>query len=161
MNLLAAAPTWLAWCLAALLVAAAIEDAVRMRISNVLCLAVLGAGIVVIILAGPEISLWQNALVFAAILAGGTLLFGHGKMGGGDVKLLAALILWCNFDAALIMVLGVSISGGVLALLILGIRTFAPVGASARVIVLKPGGGIPYGVAIAAGGLLTLALLRG
>ena len=161
MNLFATAPLWLAWLLAALLVAAAAEDAVRLKISNILCLGVLAAAIIAIIVQRPQISLWQNALVFVAILAAGTLLFARGKMGGGDVKLLAALGLWCNFEAALIMVSGVFISGGVLALLVLGARTLAPTGASARVIVLKPGGGIPYGVAIAAGGLLTLALLRG
>ena len=160
MNLLAAAPTWLAWCLAALLVAAAIEDAVRMRISNVLCLAVFVGAIVAMIAGGLEVTLWQNALVFTALLGAGTVLFGMGKMGGGDVKLFAALGLWCSLDAALIMVCGVLISGGVLALLVLAVRTFAPAAAAARVVVLKPGGGIPYGVAIAAGGLLTLALLR-
>ena len=160
MNLFATAPLWLAWLLAALLVAAAAEDAVRLRISNILCLGVFAAAIVAIIVQGPEISLWQNALVFAAILAAGTLLFGRGKIGGGDVKLLAALGLWCNLDAALIMMSGVFISGGVLALLVLAARTFAPAGASARVVVLKPGGGIPYGVAIAAGALLTLVFYR-
>ncbi len=160
MNLLALAPLWLASCLASLLVAAAAEDAARLKISNFLCIGVLAGAIVAMAVAGFEPSLWQNGLVFAALLAGGTLLFARGKMGGGDVKLMATLGLWCDFDAAVTMVAGVFISGGVLALLVLGIRRFAPVGASARAVVLKPGGGIPYGVAIAAGGLIALALLR-
>ena len=158
MNLLASAPVWLIWFLIILLIVAAAEDAVRLKISNVLCLGVLAAAVVAMALAGLETSLWQNALVFAVLLAAGTLLFGLGKVGGGDVKLLAAVGLWCDLGAALTMVPSVLISGGVLALLILAVRTFAPAAASARIVVLKPGGGIPYGVAIAAGALLTLAI---
>lgn len=161
MNLFASAPIWLAWALAALLVAAAAEDAVRLRISNILCLGVFAGALVAIGAGGLETSLWQNALVFAALLGAGTLVFGKGWMGGGDVKLMAALGLWCNFSAALSLLTSVLLSGGVLALLILGARTFAPAGAAGRVVVLKPGGGIPYGVAIAAGGFIVLALNRG
>ena len=160
MNLLATAPTWLAACLAALLVAAAIEDAVRMRISNILCLDVFVAAIVAIIVGGLDVALWQNLLVFAALLGAGTLLFGIGKMGGGDVKLLAAVGLWCSLKAALTLLPAVFITGGLLALLILAARTIAPKGSGARVIVLKPRSGIPYGIAIAAGALLTLAVYR-
>ena len=161
MNLFASAPLWLAWFLAALLVAAAIEDAVRMKISNLLSLGVFVAAIVAIALAGLETALWQNAVVFAVLLVGGTLLFGTGKMGGGDVKLMAAVGLWCSLTAALTLVPSVFIAGGVLALAIIGARVIAPKGAGARVIVLKPGSGIPYGIAIAAGALITLALSRG
>jgi len=160
MNLLATAPTWLAWCLAALLVAAAIEDSVRMRISNILCFGVLAGAIVAMIVGGFELALWQNALLFAALLGAGTLLFGLGKMGGGDVKLLAAVGLWCSLQTALTLLPAVFITGGLLALIILAARTIAPEGSGARVIVLKPGSGIPYGIAIAAGALITLALSR-
>jgi prepilin peptidase CpaA len=160
MNLLATAPTWLAWCLAALLVAAAIEDAVRMRISNVLCLAVFAAAIVAMFIGGLEIALWQNALVFAALLGAGTLLFGMGKMGGGDVKLLAAVGLWCSLKTALTLLPAVFITGGLLALIVVAARTIAPKGAGGRIIVLKPGSGIPYGIAIAVGALVTMAIYR-
>ena len=161
MNLLATAPIWLAWCLAALLVAAAIEDAVRMRISNVLCLAAFVGAIVAMIVGGLEIVLWQNLLVFAALLGAGTVLFGIGKMGGGDVKLFAAVGLWCSLKTALTLLPAVFITGGLLALVILAARTVAPARSGARVLVLKPGSGIPYGIAIAAGSLITLALSRG
>src|SRR5215212_178927 len=102
MNLFESAPSWLAWLLAALLVAAAAEDAVRLRISNMTCLAVLAAALVGMAVSGFEISVWQNVLVFAALLAGGTFLFGRGMFGGGDVKLMAALGLWCDLHAAAI-----------------------------------------------------------
>lgn len=161
MNLFESAPTWLAWALAALLVAAALEDAVRLRISNMVCLGVLAGALIAMAVAGLDTSLWQNGLVFAALLGGGTLLFAKGMVGGGDVKLLAAVGLWCDLTTAFFMLTSVFISGGVLALLILGARTFAPAGAAARVAVLKPHAGIPYGIAIAAGALITLVMQRG
>lgn len=161
MNLFESAPAWLAVVLAALLVAAAVEDAVRLRISNLLCAGVLAAALIAMAMAGLEATLWQNALVFAALLGVGTLFFGRGWMGGGDVKLLAALGLWCNLPTAVFLLTSVFLSGGVLALLILGARTFAPAGAAARIDVLKPRAGIPYGIAIAAGAVLTLWMQRG
>jgi prepilin peptidase CpaA len=161
MNLFASAPAWLAWVLAALLVAAALEDAIRLRISNLICVGVLAGALIAMAVAGPDIALWQNGLVFAALLGGGTLLFAKGVVGGGDVKLLAAVGLWCNLTTAFFMLTSVFLSGGVLALLILGARTFAPAGAAARVVVLRPRAGIPYGIAIAAGALLTLVLQQG
>ena len=161
MNLFELAPSWLAWVLAALLLAAAGEDAVRLKISNLLCLSVLLAAIAAMVISGFEADVWQNLLVFAALLAGGTFLFGRGLFGGGDVKLLAALGLWCNLGAAVAMLSGVFISGGILAIVVLAVRTFAPAAAAERIVILKPKGGIPYGVAIAAGGLLSLALYRG
>ena len=160
MNLLATAPTWLAWILAALLVAAAIEDAVRMRIANILCLAVFLAAIVAMIVSGLEVALWQNLLVFAALLGAGTVLFGMDKMGGGDVKLFASIGLWCNLKTALTLLPAVLITGGLLALIILAARMIAPKGAGTHVIVLKPGSGIPYGIAIAAGTLIVASVLR-
>lgn len=160
-NLFDSAPIWLAWALAALLIAAALEDAIRLRISNIFCLAVLVGSIIAMAMAGPEIALWQNALVFAALLGGGTILFAKGMVGGGDVKLLAAVGMWCNLTTAFLMLATVFLSGGVLAILILGARTFAPAGAAARIVVLRPRAGIPYGIAIATGALLTLLLQRG
>ena len=160
MNLFESAPVWLSWILVALLTAAALEDAVRLRISNTLCAGVLVGALVAMAVAGVETSLWQNAIVFVAVLTGGTLLFARGMFGGGDVKLLAAVSLWCNFSTAFLLLTSVFLSGGILALVILAARTFAPAGAVANVAVLKPRAGIPYGIAIAAGALLTLVLQR-
>lgn len=161
MNLFESAPEWLAWLLAALLVAAAAEDAVRLKISNILCLGVFAGALAAMAASGPDISLWQNALVFVVLLAGGTLLFARGKMGGGDVKLVASLGLWCDLTSALNLLLGVFLCGGLLAILIICGRMLAPAAAAGRVAVLRPGSGIPYGVAIAAGGLIALAVHRG
>lgn len=162
MRLAAEAPLWLALIFALLLAAAAVEDAARLRISNMICILILGAAFVAIAVAGPKPELWQNIVVFGGLLGIGTLLFATGKFGGGDVKLLAASGLWFDLRSGLIMLSSVLIAGGVLALVILALRLFNwSDGAIARVRLLKPKGGIPYGVAIAAGVLMATGMLRG
>jgi prepilin peptidase CpaA len=160
-KLAADAPQWLALTFAILLFAAAVEDAVRLRISNLTVLLVLVGAVVSAVLAGPDLSLWQNLVVFAGLLAIGTPLFADGKLGGGDVKLLAATGLWFDLGGAGRMLLCVALAGGVLALLILAVRAVKwGEGARRRILLLRPRGGIPYGVAIAAGALIAMALQR-
>jgi prepilin peptidase CpaA len=153
MNLVQTAPTWLLVVLGLLLLAAAVEDAIRLRISNVTCAGVVVAALIAVGYAGFAMALYQNLVVFAAMLAVGTLLFGAGHMGGGDVKLLAALGLWVNFLGAVWLLAIVFIAGGILALFALASR---PV----RRKVSKGnfrGSQIPYGVAIAAGAAFVFA----
>ena len=162
MNLVAEAPQWLALVLVALLAAAALEDSIRLRISNLTCLAILIAAIAAMALGGPESALWENGLVFAGLLLVGTPLFAAGKMGGGDVKLLAVTGLWFDLDGALLLLILVLIAGGILALAIILLRLFGwSEDTRKRVEVLRRGGGIPYGVAIACGAILALSLARG
>ena len=161
MNLIVLSPVWLAWIYAALLTAAAIEDAVRLRISNLLVLAVIVGAIVAMFLAGLTVALWQNFAVFAGLLVIGTPLFAAGKMGGGDVKLLAATGLWYDLRGAMMMIASVLIAGGVLALLIILARLLGWSEATReRYQLLKRGGGIPYGVAISAGALIAASVMR-
>ena len=161
MNLVVEAPQWLALTLALLLVAGAVEDSARLRISNVTCALILIAGLAAMAVVGFEWALWQNAVVFVVLMALGTLLFASGKFGGGDVKLLATTSLWFDMRGGLLMLTMVLLAGGLLALLILAVRMFGwSERAIDRVRLLKPGSGIPYGVAIATGALLTMAMLR-
>lgn len=161
MNLTLLAPQWLALFLTLLLMAAAVQDAISLRISNVTVLLVLVAGIVAAVVVGPELRLWQNLLVFAGLLAVGTPIFAAGKLGGGDVKLLAAAGLWFDLWGAFWMLVDVAIAGGVLALLILFLRAFGwSQKIRDRVVLLRPKGGIPYGIAIAAGALIAMTLQR-
>ncbi|MEO6255478.1 MAG: prepilin peptidase [Sphingomicrobium sp.] len=160
MTLATDAPQWLAWLLAITLLIAAAEDAVRLRISNYTVIAVLALAIVAIVLAGFSTSLWENAVVFAAVLAVGTFLFAREILGGGDVKLLAAVCLWFNLSGSLALLTSVAIAGGVLAVLILSARMFVGNTASNRIAILNKNSGIPYGIAIAAGALVTMALAR-
>lgn len=162
MKLAAEAPLWLALIFALLLVAGAAEDAARLRISNLTCALILAAALAAMAVGGPEFRLWQNFVVFGGLLAAGVPLFASGKFGGGDVKLFAVTGLWFDLQGGLLMLASVLLAGGVLALLILALRTFVDWGESARsrVPMLSTGAGVPYGVAIAAGALIATAMLR-
>ena len=156
MNLFVSSPEWILWLLVALLAAATIQDAVQLKISNYICGAVLILAVVAMVMAGFRLSLWQNLVVFAVILTVGTLLFDRGFLGGGDVKLFAAVGLWANFQTALWLVVSIAIAGGLLALIMIFLRSFVPNGFARRVKTLQPKAGIPYGIAITAGTLLML-----
>jgi prepilin peptidase CpaA len=156
MNLVLTAPGWLLALLVLALAAAAAEDAWRLRISNVTCLAVvilalIGAGV-----EGISASMWQNVAVFAVLLAVGTFAFSFGVLGGGDVKLLAALGLWTNFQGAVWLLAAVFVAGGVLALLFVAGRMILKIGRARK----RHERRIPYGLAIAAGALISFAAGR-
>lgn len=161
MNFIPLVPSWLAWAFGALLVAAAIQDAMQLKISNVTCGLVLLGGIVAALVIGLDVDMWQNLAVFAGLLAIGTPLFAAGKLGGGDVKLFATAGLWFGFDGAWRMAITVLLMGGLLAIIIVTLRHFSwSARARERAIILRPRAGIPYAVAIAAGGLLTIVVQR-
>jgi prepilin peptidase CpaA len=158
MNLAVSSPQWLVWIVGALLAAAAIEDAARLRISNLICVGVLVLGLVAMAMVPSARGLWQNFAVFTAVLVAGTFLFSAGKLGGGDVKLLATLSLWFSFDGALMLLSSVFLAGGLVAMAYLARRFLLTTP--------RPGGAlptstrIPYGIAIALGGTIALALAR-
>lgn len=153
MNLISLAPLWLVVLFCCLLAAAAIEDALRFRISNILPLAVVAGAVGAAAIHGPSWSLWQNAVVFVAILAIGTIAFASKLLGGGDVKLFAAVGLWLEFKSALAFVSLVFLAGGVVALAYLAARLFRGAGDGR-----KGGTRIPYGIAIALGALALILL---
>jgi prepilin peptidase CpaA len=153
MNLISNSPTWLVLLLCAAMLAAAVEDFIRRRISNYTCLAVLVTALIAMGLNGFPLALWQNVVVFGVLLALGAPLFAAGKMGGGDVKLLACLGLWVNNAAGVWLLATSLLAGGVLALIYIGVRVArgAPLGRKYQ------SRGIPYGIAIAAGASLIFA----
>ena len=130
-----------------------------MRISNAFPLLVIAGAVVAATLVGTTLAVWQNLLLFAALLAVGTLLFGSGMLGRGDVKLLAACGLWFNLSSGWKMLVVVAIPGGLIAILLISIRP-AIGKPTASWIVLRPRGGIPYSIAIALGTATLAALLR-
>lgn len=141
--------TALAVLLGVLLVWAGIEDVRRREIANWKNAA--------IALLAP-IWWWSNGLtpwpdmatqlllgliVFAVFCA----MFIAGWMGGGDVKMIAALALWLPAGTLLQMLAAMSLLGGAVTLLLLVERAWRRRPAAIEV---------PYGVAIAAAGLLSL-----
>jgi prepilin peptidase CpaA len=128
------------------MLAAAIEDGIRLRISNVTSLLVFAGAFVSAVVAGPTWGLWQNVVVFAAVLIVGTFAFSGGLLGGGDVKLFAAAGLWFDFGSALWFVAFVFLAGGLLAIVYIAGRAVRRAAGGDR-----KGSGVPYGIAIAVG----------
>lgn len=100
----------------------------------------------------------QAGLAAFAVLAAGFALFAMRVAGGGDVKLVAAVALWAGPTFTLPFLVVTTIAGGVLALVTgthlrflrpLPALALAPDEASA----LKLRTSVPYGIAIALGGL--------
>jgi prepilin peptidase CpaA len=139
---------WLLAILFAAMAAAAVEDFLRLRISNITCAAVLVAALIAMGLEGFPLVLWQNALVFVFLLICGTLLFMAGKIGGGDVKLFAVLGLWVDLATGVWLLATSLIAGGVLALIYIAVR---------QVRGGRKSKGIPYGLALVAGASLIFA----
>lgn len=83
------------------------------------------------------------AIVFAAMIG----VFAMGWMGGGDVKLIAALALWLPVSRFLDMIMIMSIAGGVVTLLLMIERKMRRTPDAIEV---------PYGVAIAVATLLVM-----
>ncbi len=95
----------------------------------------------------PGVAIQLGVAVGAfAILAG---LFALRVMGGGDVKLLTALALWIPFQEYMQLLLIMAVAGGVLTVLLV----FWHVARRQRDRIA-----VPYGVAIAFGGLWVLAI---
>ena len=94
------------------------------------------------------LSLWPDVALQLGIAAGmvglSAFAFAIGAMGGGDVKLIGALALWLPWQAMLLVLVIMSIAGGALTLAMLIRHRLAK-----RETPLE----IPYGVAIAFGGL--------
>jgi prepilin peptidase CpaA len=155
MNLFAVAPLWLVVVLGVALMAGAVEDAVRLRISNATPIAVMVAAAVSMAGTGPSMLLWQNFALFALVLVLGTLAFSAGLLGGGDVKLLAAVSLWADLRTGLLLIGAILLGGGVVALC----YVFAGI-LRGRGMKSSRQRRIPYGLAIAAGALLVVGLAR-
>jgi prepilin peptidase CpaA len=145
--------------LAALGAAAARDIALR-RIPNRIAATVALAGLArQAAIGAPAIALG----VAACVLVAATLLWLRGLLGGGDVKLLAAVSLLVPAAAVPALLLAVALAGGVLAGLHLVLRTRVgapslarPAGALRRVLRceawrIRRRAPLPYGVAIAAG----------
>ena len=149
-----------------LMIAAAVTDLRSLRIPNRLCLAVIVL-FPVFALSGNVVGPWWAALaVGVAVFLAGTVPFALGHMGGGDVKLLAVAALWAG-PAHVFELLAVSaIAGGLLALAFLTQLRFGIATALSGAGLKTEGqavanGQLPYGVAIATGGLAIAARLAG
>jgi prepilin peptidase CpaA len=135
-------------------------------------------------LAGDAAAVVMTLLAAAAVLAVGFALFWRGIIGGGDAKLITGATLLVGYHDLFAFLFLMSLCGGVLALAVLGqhrIRPWLQALALSIAARQKPGGwvmrhsrlsaegaadtgrparqlSVPYGVAIAAAGIITLGL---
>ena len=143
------------------LAAAAAVDVWRRQVPNTAVLAVALSGIGAFAMTGNWELLWQPLLVAIAIIAVGVPLFARQWAGGGDIKLLAACALWFDLSSGWKLLVAIAIAGGIETLTVLGLRRLPwSEGARKRALLLRRGGDIPYGVAIALGVALMAYWLR-
>jgi prepilin peptidase CpaA len=138
---------------------AAANDLFTMKIPNRISIALVGGFVAVALLTRMPLETFGIHLACAfGVLALTFTLFAFGLLGGGDAKLMAAGALWMGGEHIIEFVLLVTIFGGVLCLAILGYRRVVP----ANTLPLPEwaerlhtaGGPVPYGIAIAAAGLM-------
>lgn len=172
-------------CLAgflAMLGLAAFKDVRERRIPNRLT-----AGLAMLypiyVLVSPVPVAWPAALgLAAAVFLIGLALFARELIGGGDVKLIAAVSLWAGPDHFVWFLLLTTLTGGALSLICLWCRRWSgSIGAHLAALGLATTGGpgavlsqapqsattaspdqaitLPYGVAIAAGGIAVVIQL--
>ena len=101
-----------------------------------------------------------HALATLIALLAGFVLFALGYIGGGDAKLFAGVAAWLGLHDLMTYVLVASLFGGALTLVLLSVRRFPlPATLAGRAWIVRlhePRAGIPYGVALAAGGIAVL-----
>ncbi len=144
----------------ALMAFAAASDLLTMTISNRVSL-LLTAGFMVLAIAGG-MGLHDMLLHAAAgmlVLAVAFACFAMGWVGGGDAKVAAAAALWFGFAHLMGYLVYASLFGGALTLLLLQFRQWPlPYPLAGQPWLLKlhaKESGIPYGIALAIGALMT------
>lgn len=146
------------------LVFAGLSDLFSLRIPNWLTGALalsfpVAALIAGIGLSGHNVDWLSHIEAGAAVFAGGAMLFACRILGGGDVKLLAAMALWCGLHLLVPLIFLTALIGGAFGLIVLGLRR--PLVQTTILAVLRrlpdflhektP---IPYGIPIAIAGVM-------
>lgn len=144
---------------ATLLCAAAANDIRSYRISNSLSLAIMILYLPFVLASGGGVDFWGGLTVGGLVLVVGFVLFSLGFMGGGDTKLLAVTAMWAGPAHIFDFLIVTGLVGGVMGLLMLsrirfGCAMFFERIGFARLSMVCLGTVLPYGIAIAAGGLV-------
>jgi prepilin peptidase CpaA len=138
---------------------AASSDLFTMTIANRVSLILIGGfGLLAIMTGMSATDALLHAGAGASVLVAAFALFSFGWIGGGDAKLAAATALWFGFNHLFDYLIYSSILGGALTLLLIQFRMFPlPHMLTGRDWIERlhrRGGGIPYGIALAAAALL-------
>ena len=135
----------------ALFVAAAYGDVRTLRIPNALVAAVAVLGVVRLIMIGDLSTALYTACASVVVLVLVFLLFWRGLVGGGDAKLITAATLLVGYHDLFHFLVLMSICGVLVTLAVLVTHR-----SSAKQPQPKARLAVPYGVAIAGGGIVTL-----
>lgn len=136
-------------------------DARELRIPNWVSLALLAGFIPMALLAGIGLEnlAWHLAGAVLVLIVG-FVLFAFNLFGGGDAKLMAAAALWVGWPQLAYFVFAVVLVGGVLSILVVllrkGLGLWPDWLVKRAAGLFTPNEAIPYGIAIAAGALLTV-----
>ncbi|WP_181407977.1 A24 family peptidase [Pararhizobium mangrovi] len=139
-----------------------LSDLASMRIPNRVSVVLVATFVLLAPVSGISLALYgTHLLAGVAVFAVGFALFAANVIGGGDAKMIAATAVWFGLSGDLAdFLVSTAIAGGVLALCILALRAAA--GRLAGVGIPLPAhfhdarAGLPYGVAIAFAGLVTI-----
>jgi prepilin peptidase CpaA len=145
-------------CFPAALAMAAAMDLFTMTIPNRISLALIVTFAIAAPLSGLGLAAIGSHLAAGLLmLVIGFFMFARGWLGGGDAKLLAAASLWIGLDWLLPYLLYVTVAGGLLVIGLLLYRALSLPGFLYQqgwaVRLHQKTCGIPYGIALAAGGL--------
>jgi len=132
---------------AALALAGAWIDIARRTIPNLLSLTLIVIGLTWAAIAGDLAGFLDQGGHFLAALAIGMAMFAIRAWGGGDAKFYPAIAAWIPLDHAIMLAVAIALAGGILVGIYALLRRFSQTRAEGTLM-------LPYGVAIAAGGLV-------
>ncbi|MGA2895790.1 MAG: prepilin peptidase [Xanthobacteraceae bacterium] len=138
---------------------AASSDLLTMTIANRVTLVLIAGFVLLAALTGINGSdLLSHAGAAGAVLVVSFICFARGWIGGGDAKLAAATALWLGFSHLFDYLVYASLLGGALTLLIVQFRHLPLpqflAGRDWAERLHRQGGGVPYGIALAAAALV-------
>lgn len=142
---------------AALFIAAAINDACSYRIPNYISLSLLALFPFFIATAPTPVAWKESALVFVLVSAVGFALFLGRMAGAGDIKLLSVASLWAGSGFLSVLLIVTAFVGGLESLIMGGVIYWKHRGSKKKPVLARIK--IPYGIAIATGGLAMLGMM--
>lgn len=139
---------------------AALKDATTMKIPNWVSLVMMAGFFLIAPFTWQGVSeFFTHIAVGLTFLFAGFGLFSVGKLGAGDGKLMATTALWLTWPDAMMFITYTALFGGLLAISLLVGRSFIPVRMMTSqwmYTLFRDQAKIPYGLAIAAGGICTI-----
>lgn len=147
-------------CFVALVLVAAVSDVVSYKIPNVLIVMLLVLYPIYVVVSPWKVE-WLSSLgIFAAVIGVGLVMFAFRMIGAGDIKLVAAILMWAGPTLALPALLVGILSSGAVALLMLSSVRFTIASALSSVSRKSLGDkflarSMPFGMGLGVAGIFT------